>query len=98
MTEPQEPRFIVEPGSAHADEVRHAALFRSNAAHLLAEWPRLLGEHRGQWAAVYGDGEPIIITAPTLEELWAQVPEQQRHDAIVKYLVDPAIEAVAKRG
>lgn len=97
MTEPQEPHLIIEPGSAHAEEVRHTALFRSNAAYLLAEWPRLLAEHHGQWAAVYGDGEPIIIIAPTLEGLWAQVPEPQRHDAIVKYLVDPAVEAVAKR-
>lgn len=96
MTEPPEPHFIVEPGSAHAEEVRHAALFRSNAAHLLAEWPHLLKEHWGKWVAVYGDS--ALIISDTLESVWNEVPKESRRDAIVKHVVDPQIEAVLQCG
>ena len=96
MTEPPEPHFIVEPGSAHTEEIRHAALFRSNAAHLLAEWPRLLKEHWGKWVAVYGDS--VLIISDTLESVWNEVPQESRRDAIAKHVVDPQIEAVHQCG
>ena len=96
MLETREPHFVVEPGSAHADEVRHASLFRANAAYLLAEWPRLLKEHRDEWVAVYGDS--VLIVSDTLESVWNEVPKEARRDAIVKHVVDPQIEAVHQCG
>lgn len=94
--ETQESQFVVEPGSAHADEVRHASLFRANAAFILAEWPRLLKEHRGEWVAVYGDS--VLIVSDTLESVWNEVPKEARRDAIAKRVVDPQIEAVRQCG
>ena len=92
----QHPKIIVEPGSGHREDAAHATAFRRNSAKLMSEWLRLLDEQPGEWVAVYGD--EMLATAATLEALWDLIPEEQRHDAVVKPLVDPTVEASASQG
>lgn len=75
-------KTVKEPEATRARE--GFKQFRRNEEVLLREWPRLLAQHKNEWAAVYDDGK--LIVKPNLETMSEALPRKELDTAIVRFI------------
>jgi len=80
------PRFTVVNGQITDETNDEMERFRKNELVLEREWPVLLRDHLGEWAAVFSNG--YIATGPSMEEILKVIPEKQRDTAVIRFIED----------